>query len=39
MMFTHIEELMTYVKKEKIQIIDLKVVDMKGTWHRISITA
>jgi glutamine synthetase len=38
-MFTHIEELMTYVKKEKIQIIDLKVVDMKGTWHRISITA
>ncbi|HKL47416.1 MAG TPA: type I glutamate--ammonia ligase [Candidatus Izemoplasmatales bacterium] len=38
-MFKNIEELMAYVNEEKIKIIDLKVVDMKGQWHRISITS
>lgn len=38
-MFKHIDELIRYVKEEKILIIDLKVVDMKGKWHRISITS
>lgn len=38
-MFNTIQEMISYVKKEKIEIIDLKVCDMLGIWHRISITS
>ncbi|MCF7925747.1 MAG: type I glutamate--ammonia ligase [Candidatus Izimaplasma sp.] len=38
-MFKTIEEMIYHVKEESIQIIDFKVVDMKGRWHRLSITA
>jgi len=38
-MFKTIQDMILYVKKEKIEIIDLKVVDMTGVWHRISITS
>lgn len=37
-MFKNINEMIAYCKKEQIEIIDLKVVDMKGRWHRLSIT-
>ena len=37
-MFKNIHEMIDYCKKEEIRIIDLKVVDMKGRWHRLSIT-
>jgi len=38
-MFKTIEEMMNYCQKEQVEIIDLKVVDMKGKWHRLSITS
>jgi glutamine synthetase len=38
-MFKNIDEMIDYCKKEKVLIIDLKVVDMKGRWHRLSITS
>ena len=38
-MFKNIKELIQFVEKENVKIIDLKLVDMKGKWHRISITA
>jgi glutamine synthetase len=38
-MFKNINEMITYVTKEKVEVIDLKVVDMKGRWHRLSITS
>lgn len=38
-MFTNIIEMMEYCGKEQVEIIDLKVVDMKGKWHRLSITS
>lgn len=38
-MFKTIEEMIEYTKQENIEIIDLKVVDMKGRWHRLSITS
>lgn len=37
-MFKNIQEMITYCKKEEVEIIDLKVVDMRGKWHRLSIT-
>lgn len=38
-MFNNIQELIKFVEKEKVEIIDLKLVDMRGKWHRISITS
>lgn len=38
-MFKTIEEMITYCQKEDVKVIDLKVVDMKGRWHRLSITS
>lgn len=37
-MFTNIKEMIIYCKDNNIEIIDFKVVDMKGRWHRLSIT-
>ena len=38
-MFKNILEMMNYCTDKNIEIIDLKVVDMKGRWHRLSITS
>ena len=38
-MFKTINEMIDYCKKEQIQVIDFKVVDMKGVWHRLTITS
>ncbi len=38
-MFRNINEIINYCKTEKVDIIDFKVVDMKGRWHRLSITS
>ncbi len=38
-MFKNIEEMITYCDTEKVEIIDLKVIDMSGKWHRLSITS
>lgn len=38
-MFKNIQEMITYCKEENVKVIDLKVVDMKGRWHRLSITS
>ena len=37
-MFKNINEMIDYCQSENVKIIDLKVVDMKGRWHRLSIT-
>ena len=37
-MFKNITEMIEYVQKENVEIIDFKVTDMRGTWHRLSIT-
>jgi glutamine synthetase len=37
-MFKNINEMIAYCEQNKVKIIDLKVVDMKGRWHRLSIT-
>jgi glutamine synthetase len=37
-MFKEIHEMMEYCTQESVQLIDLKVCDMKGRWHRLSIT-
>lgn len=38
-MFKNIDEMIAYVKEYNVEVIDLKVVDMKGRWHRLSITS
>ena len=38
-MFKNIEEMINYCKEFKVEVIDFKVVDMKGRWHRLSITS
>ncbi len=38
-MFKTIDEMIQYCQTENVQVIDLKVVDMKGRWHRLSITS
>ncbi len=38
-MFKNIQEMITYCDTEKVEIIDLKVIDMRGKWHRLSITS
>jgi len=38
-MFKNINEMIEYCHINKVEIIDLKVVDMKGVWHRLSITS
>ncbi|MCK5761851.1 MAG: type I glutamate--ammonia ligase [Candidatus Izimaplasma sp.] len=37
-MFKNINEMINYCKENNVKIIDFKVVDMKGRWHRLSIT-
>ncbi len=38
-MFKNIKEMINYCDKEEVEIIDLKVIDMRGKWHRLSITS
>ena len=38
-MFNKINEMISYCKKENVEVIDFKVIDMKGRWHRLSITS
>jgi len=38
-MFKNIDEMIAYCKKENVEVIDFKVIDMKGRWHRLSITS
>ena len=38
-MFKDINEMINYVKTENVEVIDFKVVDMKGRWHRLTITS
>ncbi|AIO18887.1 3-hydroxylaminophenol mutase [Candidatus Izimaplasma bacterium HR1] len=38
-MFKNIEEMIKFVQEEKVEVIDFKVVDMKGRWHRLTITS
>ncbi len=38
-MFKNIEEMIKYVNQENVEVIDFKVVDMKGRWHRLTITS
>ena len=38
-MFIYIYEMMAHVTENNVEVIDLKVVDMKGRWHRLSITS
>lgn len=38
-MLKSIQELIAFCKSEQIKIIDFKVVDLKGRWHRLSITS
>jgi glutamine synthetase len=38
-MFKNIEEMIEYVQQHNIEVVDFKVVDMKGRWHRLSITS
>lgn len=38
-MFKDILKMIDFVQNEKVEIIDFKVVDMKGRWHRLSITS
>ncbi len=37
-MFNNIKEMINYCEENNVEIIDFKVVDMKGRWHRLSIT-
>ena len=37
-MFKTISEMIKYCKEFKVEVIDFKVVDLKGRWHRLSIT-
>ncbi len=38
-MFKSIQDMITYVQKEEVKVIDFKVTDLSGTWHRLSITS
>lgn len=38
-MFKNISEMIKFVQNENVEVIDFKVVDMKGRWHRLSITS
>ncbi len=38
-MFTSIKDMIEFCKTEEIEVIDFKVVDLSGKWHRLSITA
>ncbi len=38
-MFSSIEELQQFVKSEEIQAVDLRFVDLLGTWHHLTIPA
>ena len=38
-MFKNIEEMIKFVQEKNVEVVDFKVVDMKGRWHRLSITS
>ena len=38
-MFKNIDEMILYIQQEKVEVIDFKVIDMKGRWHRLTITS
>ena len=38
-MFKTIHDMITYVNKEEVKVIDFKVTDLTGAWHRLSITS
>lgn len=38
-MFKNIEEMIKFVNEKNVEVIDFKVIDMKGRWHRLSITS
>jgi len=38
-MFSSIEETLSFVKEEKIEMVDLKVIDLVGRWHHVTIPA
>ncbi len=38
-MFKNIQEMIAFCEKEQVEVIDFKIVDMKGRWHRLSITS
>ena len=37
-MFNNIEEMIAFVNNNNVEIIDFKVTDLIGAWHRLSIT-
>lgn len=37
-MFKNLKELKDYCKKNEIQLIDFKVIDLAGRWHHLTIT-
>ena len=38
-MFSSVEEMLKFVKDEKIEMIDFKVMDLIGRWHHVTISA
>jgi len=38
-MFPSVEEMLRFVKDERIEMIDFKVIDLIGRWHHITISA
>lgn len=38
-MFKSFDEVVDYLEKEKIQLIDFKLLDLDGRWHHLTITA
>lgn len=38
-MFKDIKEMINFCKSENVEVIDFKVIDLSGKWHRLSITA
>ena len=37
-MFKSIEEMITFINNNEVEIIDFKVTDLIGVWHRLSVT-
>src|SRR6056297_470944 len=38
-MFKTIDEMIDYCHREDVKTVDFKVVDLSGSWHRLSITS
>ncbi len=38
-MFKNIDEMIKFVQDKNVEVIDFKVIDMKGRWHRLTITS